>query len=334
MDPESRFIKLLTSEQTNRNSTTMSNEFPSFTIEENKTIIWKGTPLKGGDLNEVIYAARKARYFQQDDIYDSANSRLKKVSELLSAVLQKLPSVSELDSATPAIPPPPVLIKKTKPLPEWYDDKETYLELFAVWKKWRKNYQDTLGEYQKQIPEFKKNVETWEKYKGLSGINKMLLIRKNIEEILGDLIRCIDNPYGAILELSFEILPPGLWNSGSLIPHLGGNGWNEKIIVPERIDHLTSLNPQMVFRGNVYHGYNLYLLFLFGKGGPAVLETPIHGNATYVLHRDWLVLCKKSKSELMNHRDVTRIIHNDMAGWRGDVCQALKVKPPSHSNEY
>ena len=188
--------------------------------------------------------------------------------------------------------------------------------------------------YQVKKPDFQRGVEIWNKLGGEKRIYELRLIRSKLSDVLRDLEMNLNNPYAAFLGLSFELLPPGLWNSGVLIPYLGGQGWDEKKIVPERIDHLISLNPQMIFRGNVYRGYNDYLLFLFGKDGPAVLETPIHGNATYVLHQNWLELCRKSKGDLIHHPDVSRIIHHEMESWRYEVCRILKVKGPTHSNKY
>lgn len=312
----------------------MSTEFPSFSIQDGKPIAWKGKPLKVANLQEVLFAARKARYFSQDDTIESARERWDRAKVLLDAVIGRMPSIEILDAAIPIVPSSPT--RQWRKMPQRIDfirEVEFHMAM-ADWDSDADEFKRQVDAHHKALPDLKMRFETWEKYGGESGIDRLRNIQTKLLEVLTDLNLNLSNPYSAILELSFEILPPGLWNSGALIPYLGGQGWDEKKIVPERIDHLISLNPQMIFRGNVYRGYKDYLLFLFGKGGPAVLETPIHGNATYILHREWLTLCQRSKHELIKNPDVTRIIHHNMTDWRYDVCRALNVKPPSNANEY
>jgi hypothetical protein len=323
----------------------MSSVFPSFRIEDGKPILWKGKSLSGAGLKDVLFAARAARHFTKDDTIETARERWNQAAHLLRAILEKLPSMEDLQLAIPAIPlapTPPEAFLQEEPRPEshrcaWID----FAAHLNFWKARMRGYQlglevyhEKLKTYQDNMPDYQRGVEIWNKLGGESRIYGLRRIRLKLTDALQELERNLVNPYGALLELSFEILPPGLWNSGVLVPYLGGQGWDEKKIVPERLDHLISLNPLMVFKGNVYRGYNDYLLFLFEKGGPAVLETPIHGNATYILHREWLALCQRSKHELIKNPDVTRIIHHNMTDWRYDVCRALKVKPPSNSNDY
>ena len=99
----------------------MSTVFPSFSIESGKPILWKGKPLRGAGLKDVLFAAKIARHYTQVDTIVTARARWNQASLLLNAVLEKLPTMDDLELAIPVVPPaptPPLAFSLEEPQPE------------------------------------------------------------------------------------------------------------------------------------------------------------------------------------------------------------------------
>lgn len=87
-----------------------------------------------------------------------------------------------------------------------------------------------------------------------------------------------------------------------------------------RIEVLKSLHPSKCYTG-AFGAINGYIAFVFPKSGLVALDSPVFGNAVYLLTVTlWEELSKCSKHDLLtNHSvDVVRIIH------RGDWVSRLK----------
>lgn len=143
----------------------------------------------------------------------------------------------------------------------------------------------------------------------------------------------------SIQALRWEILPPGNWNTGTVLQWLGEKARGNRIFDEKRLHHLFELKPLAVYRGNGQFASNGYLAFVFGENGPTALESGFVGNATYVLSKDWQTLSRLTKQELVDFEvqgdpRVRKLIHHDMHEWAHDVCAALRLRMPIQSNEY
>jgi hypothetical protein len=138
------------------------------------------------------------------------------------------------------------------------------------------------------------------------GIKRMDARRRGAD--LGD----SDDQLTAKQRVSWTILPDGElpWPrlEAALGPVLRSAGYRHREEDAARLKFLADLNPSFTAVGR--EGFNGYVLFGFEDKGIYVLESPLYGNATYVLDGDWKTLSRKSKAELLRshfHRD--RIIH-------------------------
>jgi tetratricopeptide (TPR) repeat protein len=121
-----------------------------------------------------------------------------------------------------------------------------------------------------------------------------------------------DNNLTAQQRVSWTILPDGElpWTrlETALRPVLRSAGYRYRDEDAARLKFLADLNPSFTAVGR--EGFSGYVLFGFEDKGIYVLESPLYGNATYVLDGDWKTLSRRSKAELLRrhlHRD--RIIH-------------------------
>jgi hypothetical protein len=76
----------------------------------------------------------------------------------------------------------------------------------------------------------------------------------------------------------------------------------------ERLENIFTLEPRRVYEG--LHDFREYLAFEFDSN-LAILDSPIVGNALYLLRGDWRELSRLSKSELLQSHLalVTRLVH-------------------------
>lgn len=121
-----------------------------------------------------------------------------------------------------------------------------------------------------------------------------------------------DDQLKAGQRVSWTILPQGElpWPrlEAALRPVFRSAGYRHGEWEAARLEFLAELKPSFTAVGR--DGFSGYVLFAFEDKGIYVLESPLYGNATYVLDGDWKTLSRKSKAELLRshlHRD--RIIH-------------------------
>lgn len=314
---------------------------PSHEIESDGSIIWEGEPLKFSHLQSIIYAIRSSSGLGYWETVENAKPRWITTLELATASLARLHSEEVLRNAVetlPELPKAPAKPKKKTYFRVGWDPNsinlEAYEKAMANWKTECEAYEIAVALHEAFLPEMQKRVSTWKKYGGIKGIEKIIGFRERLNEFSELLRNRIENPELLSGSLPFELLPPGLWNYQRLIAHLGGRNWRIQESVPERLQHFFALNPIKVFEGDMHRDYREYFIFLFSNDGSAVLESPFHGNATYLLRSDWFALCQRTKGELIGDKRAERVIHRDIPSWRREICTRLGKRMPGHSNEY
>jgi len=88
-----------------------------------------------------------------------------------------------------------------------------------------------------------------------------------------------------------------------------------------RLYKMFTLKPNRIFVGiNKWIGYIVYEFDHFNK---VALDCPKHGNAVYILPKEWQELSMKSKQELLNlnNSNISRVCHHE--GWLEDVIKLL-----------
>ena len=125
-------------------------------------------------------------------------------------------------------------------------------------------------------------------------------------------------------QLSWQILPPGEHITTNVINYYrqlarkqGTNHYDMK-----RLATFLSLRPIKCFQG--IQDMNGYVIFFFGYTENFCFESPVYGNASYVLSGNWEELSKCTKRELIEHPTalVDRIYHR--GDWKGRLKAALK----------
>lgn len=88
-----------------------------------------------------------------------------------------------------------------------------------------------------------------------------------------------------------------------------------------RIEYIRSLCPNEEIEGSI--GPAGYHAFLFGS--VAVLDRPVYGNAIYVLYRNWVMLSRRMKRELMSYGPeyVKRIAHTHTGAWKDELKKVV-----------
>jgi len=124
-------------------------------------------------------------------------------------------------------------------------------------------------------------------------------------------------------ELSWTILPPGWWADRRWINAVGKNSATVGLEV-ERIENIISLGPLEMYRSSKLLTDHNYHAFLFPDA--VVAESPLEGNAIYILHgtNDWKRLLSLSKRELLNRepKRVVRIVHT--GDWQSRLRHELE----------
>jgi hypothetical protein len=316
-------------------------DLPLFTVGDDGTVTWRGEPLRFKHLKEIVYAVRASMGLGWNEPVDSAKPRWHLARKLVSAVILRLPSDKILDQAVETLPslpdPPEKPMQKNFLKVDWNPrslDLDAYERAMVNWKKDMDTFQMITMLHEAHLGEMQERVKNWKRFGGYWGIEMIRRERDLLYRLLETIEQRLDHPELLHDVLPFELLPPGLWNFERLMVHLGGRHWRVQQIVPERVDHLFALNPLKVYEGNMHRDYREYFIFIFQDDGSAVLESPFHGNATYLLRSDWFSLCQKTKSELFRDSRATRIIHHDMTSWRRDMCRLLNKQMPTQSNDY
>jgi hypothetical protein len=91
----------------------------------------------------------------------------------------------------------------------------------------------------------------------------------------------------------------------------------------QRLRYLNQEKPDKRYVGT--EGFDGYVVFVFNRSEYAILENAFVGNALYALPcANWRELSKLSKTELMSHPDVMRVIHPEGdIGWSEALHQHL-----------
>lgn len=299
-------------------------------------MIWKGEPLTR--ISQIEDVARCCQHYL-NDLDGNGGDATPSVIELLmlaEAAKQKLPPEQELILLCGEIPPPPQNPAGNRPtVGKRVDGKmlmnhpgaRAFHAAVAKWQKEQEGYSKTLAEYESMIPEFQRRVDRWHALHGEEGISKIRNLHKLLSNRIRDLLARVSQKT-AFSELGIEeIMPPGEGSGGNILRILEGGGTPLTKEIRERIQFLESLKPTKVYRGVVRRQYRDYLLFVFGPDQPAIVESPFYGNATYILDRDPLDLCRRTKRELQQHPDASRLIHTDFDNWRAHICQLFNMPP-------
>ncbi|NQW99790.1 hypothetical protein HQ447_03960 [bacterium] len=306
-------------------------------IREDGSVIWKGEPLtRISQIKDVARCCQHYLKYGEGNSEDAAPS----VIELLmiaGAAKQKLPPEEELLVLRGEVPPPPQPRGANRPtvgkrvngkMIMNYPGAKAFHAAVAKWENEQEGYPKILAEYESMIPEFQRRVDRWHELHGEEGISKIRKLHKLLRDRIRDLLARVSQQ-NTFSELGAEeILPPGEWGGGVVLRMLEGGGTPLTREIRERILFLESLKPSKIFRGVVRRQYRHYLLFVFGPDQPAIVESPFYGNATYILDRDPLDLCRRTKRELQQHPDASRLIHTDFDTWRKQICQLLNMPSP------
>ena len=127
--------------------------------------------------------------------------------------------------------------------------------------------------------------------------------------------------------LDWRVLPPGEYPfaraSKELKIFLDVAGEAVRPVIEERVKLITRHTPEFLAVGT--GGFNDYVVFGFPKKELYVLESSSIGNATYVFKKNWQVLSKLTKKEILdgNLHD-KRIIHDEK--WSRTINQLLTSK--------
>lgn len=97
---------------------------------------------------------------------------------------------------------------------------------------------------------------------------------------------------------------------------------SDKIILSERQDFLTELQPQEIAEGQ--GGFNDYLAYVFPQYGRVVLESLRRDNAIYIFRDSWEKFSRFTKREVLDSGvHDARILHTK--GWQGRLMAALRA---------
>ena len=155
----------------------------------------------------------------------------------------------------------------------------------------------------------------------LHQVNLMLELFKNCEIVRAD---------GTSASLAkthrrWIFLPSGPYKSGEISRSLDGIlstvSTGDKIILKERQDFLTDLEPQEVAQG--LGGFSDYLAYVFPKYSRVVLESLRRDNAIYVFKDKWEAFSRLTKRQILDSGvHDARVLHTK--GWQARLIQALK----------
>jgi len=291
-----------------------------------------------------------------DEVEGNNNDQLtedwKILAILLEALLSLYPSDEDIALALPEIPPVPNLPAIKRPSLEKFRRSRKYgsiKEADNAYKAAYNRHDAIMADYRKQkkdyhssLPELIRRYKLWKALKGDPGkvivakrviLSRLKLLRRFINGIAGP-----ESHAPRIQTLPWELLPVGDWDLPWLAGWLRSKARRGDRIEEQRLLLMRSLNPRAIYRSSAFSDRG-YLAFVFGQDGPVALESAIHGNATYVLHRDWKPLSQLTKRNLLTLQKegddrVDRMIHHNLSDWRREVCDCLRIRVPSHSNEY
>lgn len=128
-------------------------------------------------------------------------------------------------------------------------------------------------------------------------------------------------------KVPWKILPPGEHPFQQILAYFEEvRRRRPEIRVDEdRLSKVESLNPDQRFTGE--DEFDGYIVFYFDRTEMAVLESPMFGNAIYIIRGKWRSLSRKSKGELLarHSRTVKRLIHR--GDWFARLSKLIEVEP-------
>ncbi len=127
-----------------------------------------------------------------------------------------------------------------------------------------------------------------------------------------------------ITRLNWDVLPQGQYPWAKLKEHIksktGSLSEGMQHVVNRRLEFISSFNHDFVAQGRA--GFHGYMIFGFSKKNVFILESYLHGNATYVLDDNWEEISKLTKKEILDdnlHKH--RFIHGK--SWFDDISNLL-----------
>lgn len=119
------------------------------------------------------------------------------------------------------------------------------------------------------------------------------------------------------------LLPAGTWHIQDLIEHFKHfqSRFPQKRVEPDRLEVISRLHPADCYVGQA--GWYGYVAFTFPYSYDTVLECPIYGNATYVIHGNWKEMSKLSRMQLRKqHPDNPFVIHT--GAWESKLGTSIR----------
>lgn len=155
----------------------------------------------------------------------------------------------------------------------------------------------------------------------LHQVNLMLELFKECEIVRAD----GSSVSPATTHRRWVFLPSGPYKTGevsaAIEPSISRLSSGDKIILKDRQDFLTDLNPQEVAQG--LGGFGDYLAYVFPQYGRVVLESLRRDNAIYVFKGQWESFSRLTKRQIIDSGvHDARILHTK--GWQARLMEALE----------
>lgn len=175
---------------------------------------------------------------------------------------------------------------------------EESLEKYTI-QKFTDEMEDLNKQIEKKVFEIEKNVE------GSKKLNFTISLRSRKRKLFGDSYLGIP-----VKKLSWKFFPKGQWTVEGIIKEFGKYVSHDEKIDEKRLRKIVdNLKPSYCYIGE--EKFNRYIAFCFEGKDKVILESPIYGNAIYVIKGDWQSITKLHKWEARQSSKVTVIHHNE-----------------------
>lgn len=193
--------------------------------------------------------------------------------------------------------------------------EELYQKYLASQAEWEKRCADLQDQHRHAVQRWK---AAHEKYP--DSIRERVLMRLNREwtELR------IGRPN--VIKVWWEFLPPSA--NGSFDIETAMRALQEakpnKRVDESRLRFAYSLDPCQIAIGQ--DELDGYIAFLFPNTTRVLMDCPFEGNAAYVFLRDWAVLSRLSKRELLeqHYTQARRVIHDEGGSWKNELGSLLR----------
>ncbi|EMJ55739.1 hypothetical protein LEP1GSC013_1180 [Leptospira interrogans serovar Valbuzzi str. Duyster] len=131
---------------------------------------------------------------------------------------------------------------------------------------------------------------------------------------------------GKIVKLNWEVLPKGKYPWEKLKPKLSNllnnTGKTVRPFIERRFEKINEYEPEFSAIG--IHGFKGYIVFGFPEKNLFILESTLRNNATYVFAKDWELISKLTKYQILQEAlHKKRIIHK-IPNWYKDIETLFK----------